>query len=642
MKALKEKRNSFRSLWRMGLVILSVFALVFMACGDSNTGTPDTPPVSNGGNGNGNGGDDGDDGDNGDNGTPPPPPANPIERLVVKDATITSFSKEGQAPTLTGLKVEIWYKLGGIKDADLADIRTIPLILGEAEINSDAPDTAKPVAITIYHKDDETVRERVMLPGVNALVTSTSGTSRGTSDDNVDTGWNNLHVDGTGAAGSVSPAAKNAAVFGAGDGTNTGGVSIASGASVTGEFYEDGELPEFGYPTVYVQYQGFSDVSGTWLTEATAANKGEETGDTGLYLWEPLTLNKNYVFSDYNGSFRDISDPVPATDVRYAYGIDDDPTDGKYVYFLVSKGRIHGSTANSSIYVRVPWASSFKFHYVRAVDVSVSWESAEAGKYPYLTQAEALKQTDWTAALLKRSDLKLTVYYQDADPIERDMSFFQRAVSLGVAGIVNDPVSSLLLDSSEENFGELLIGYYTSAPFNGRNPVGMGDFSNVAVHKLPIATFVEGSGFLKKQKTAGEGEAKDLIFIVNPDGPTWTGRIELEQLRAVQNTYDFWGMFSYQGGTAVEGSIIPGADFRVNFFPGTPLRVREVEDAEISFVVPSGAAMAGSAAVNAGGTTAPVLGPLSGNNKARIYSKFSGEEGQFTAKVYPVDYDAWN
>jgi len=37
MKALKEKRISLRSLWRRGLVILSLFALVFASCGESDT-----------------------------------------------------------------------------------------------------------------------------------------------------------------------------------------------------------------------------------------------------------------------------------------------------------------------------------------------------------------------------------------------------------------------------------------------------------------------------------------------------------------------------------------------------------------------------------------------------------------------------
>jgi len=38
MKALKEKRISLRSLWRRGLVILSLFALVFASCGESSGG----------------------------------------------------------------------------------------------------------------------------------------------------------------------------------------------------------------------------------------------------------------------------------------------------------------------------------------------------------------------------------------------------------------------------------------------------------------------------------------------------------------------------------------------------------------------------------------------------------------------------
>jgi len=37
MKALKEKRIGLRSLWRRGLVILSLFALVFASCGDSSS-----------------------------------------------------------------------------------------------------------------------------------------------------------------------------------------------------------------------------------------------------------------------------------------------------------------------------------------------------------------------------------------------------------------------------------------------------------------------------------------------------------------------------------------------------------------------------------------------------------------------------
>ena len=51
MKALKEKRISLRSLWRRGLVILSLFALLFAACSDSTT--EDTPSTNGDGDGSG-------------------------------------------------------------------------------------------------------------------------------------------------------------------------------------------------------------------------------------------------------------------------------------------------------------------------------------------------------------------------------------------------------------------------------------------------------------------------------------------------------------------------------------------------------------------------------------------------------------
>jgi len=46
MKALKEKRISLRSLWRRGLVILSLFALLLAGCGDSDSGDSNVPVSS--------------------------------------------------------------------------------------------------------------------------------------------------------------------------------------------------------------------------------------------------------------------------------------------------------------------------------------------------------------------------------------------------------------------------------------------------------------------------------------------------------------------------------------------------------------------------------------------------------------------
>ena len=605
---------------------------------DSNTGTPDTPPVSNGGSGgNGNGEGEGEgEGEGPGNGNGGGTEVTPlVERLVVT-GRVDKFSKEGQAPNLSGLTIEVWYKSGSVKAAVAGDILTIPAILGEAETNAEDPAEALPVAVTIYHKDDASARATVMLPGVNALVFD----SRGDASANVDSGWADGHLTTSAAA------TTKAAVFGNGDDTEPG-VAIESGASVGGDIYQDGELPDFVYPSVYVKYQGFgSGLTKTWLDTADDTNNGEETENEGLYRWEKLTLNKNYIFDDYNTSFREIDD-LASTDKRFAYGID---SEQGFAYFLISKGRTHGSTpaatglnatVNSSIYVRVPYTGTF--HYVRYVEVEeLSWESSEPEKYPFLTQAEALKvggRTAWTTKLLTRSNLKLRVYYYSGESIVRDIDFFRKAVNLKVAGVVNNPTTSLLLDSSEDNFGELLIGYYTSTAIydDVRDPIGKGDGTNVAVHKLPIATFVEGSGNLQKQKTAGEGEAKDLIFIEPPTG--WTGRISDERLGWVQTTYDFWGRFTYAPtNQTVDGAIIPGADFRVNFFPGNPLRnLREVGDVEISFVVPNKGQLSSSAsALNADNSD----GSFSGD-KLNAYAFFAGEEGLFTVKAYPRDYDQW-
>ena len=82
MKALKEKRIGLRSLWRRGLVILSLFALVFASCNTS--GEDDTPPTVV---------------------TPSGPKPTAIE-IVTKP---TQASYEGLPVDLTGLEVLVRY-----------------------------------------------------------------------------------------------------------------------------------------------------------------------------------------------------------------------------------------------------------------------------------------------------------------------------------------------------------------------------------------------------------------------------------------------------------------------------------------------------------------------------------------------------
>ena len=79
MKALKEKRISLRSLWRRGLVILSLFALVFASCGESSSSESGE---SSGG-----------------------------RRVtdIVFPEELTAFQYFGQEIDLTGLKVQVFY-----------------------------------------------------------------------------------------------------------------------------------------------------------------------------------------------------------------------------------------------------------------------------------------------------------------------------------------------------------------------------------------------------------------------------------------------------------------------------------------------------------------------------------------------------
>ena len=135
MKALQVKRNSLRSLWRRGLVIFSILALVFAfgACR-----RPVDPP--NGGpNGNG-------------NGPPPPPPArHVVEMNVLRGSQVMNF--EGQVADLTGLRVSLTWSDGTVSFSENpADFYTIPYILCRETV----PNQASPTQTGIQFHDDAT------------------------------------------------------------------------------------------------------------------------------------------------------------------------------------------------------------------------------------------------------------------------------------------------------------------------------------------------------------------------------------------------------------------------------------------------------------------------------------------------------
>ena len=599
---------------------------------DSNTADPYTPPIidptqpSNGNGGSGNGED------------PPPEVTRAIDRLVVT-GQVTSFSKEGMPPVTAGATVNVWYKDGTVVAAAAGDLFTVPAILGQAQINTVSPTQALPVAISVYHKDDPTKFATVMLPGVNALVVSGRGlavASVSPGSANVATGWGNVHVVSGGAIGGTGTNQSPAAVFGAGQGKNMG-VSIAASTTVAGSYYQDAALPAFSYPTVYVKYQGLTDFSKTWRTGSAANASATGTG-TSLYLWEEIKLDERYIFADYNASFSNlavnptVSGTTRTEAKRYAYGID---YDNKYVYFLISRGLTHGMTAagaapttpptgyvnpskaanNSSIYVRVPWHDdNFNFYYVRAVEVdNLDWESSEPAKHNFLTQAEALRITNWKTEILKADrNIRLKVYFDDQEePQIRGRDFLVRADQLGELIIIGDTKAALSMDSGDDGFGELKIGYYPARRnTNTLNPVDKGDFENFAAYPLPIAIYNQGSGKFVKQSSASE--PGPLVFYAGTAG--WANNaIDGSQLIAVQNTYDFVGTFTI-GNQTVDGVVMPGSDFETGFFPDrNALRVTEKEDKDVTFRIP--------------------------NNIARThaYYFFRGEEAEFTVTVYPAD-----
>ena len=108
MKALKEKRISLRSLWRRGLVILSLFALLFAACSDSTT--DDT--TTDGGSGSGSGANKG---------------------KIVNRIDITALPARqylGQPVDLTGIEATITFSDGTSKtESDVSKFAASPRIV---------------------------------------------------------------------------------------------------------------------------------------------------------------------------------------------------------------------------------------------------------------------------------------------------------------------------------------------------------------------------------------------------------------------------------------------------------------------------------------------------------------------------------
>jgi hypothetical protein len=116
MKAFKVKRVSLRTLWRRSLVILSLLALVFAACGSSS-----------------------DDNGNGGNG-PVVPPAGPtvVAINILRQPSVVSW--QGAPPDLTDLIAEITWSNGDVKiETDITKFTTTPGFCDDATYTSGTP-----------------------------------------------------------------------------------------------------------------------------------------------------------------------------------------------------------------------------------------------------------------------------------------------------------------------------------------------------------------------------------------------------------------------------------------------------------------------------------------------------------------------
>ena len=530
MKALKEKRNSFRSLWRMGLVILSVFALTFafVACGDSNSADPSgsipKPPTDGNTNGPGEGQTD-------------PPPTETPKKVVSFNVTGTpTVGYEGQKPPFTGLTVEVWWDNGKYDTFSGNDIAangftTVPAVLSAAYTNIVSGNATTLTAaawtpITVYHRETGVaINQSVTLPGVRAIDTS--------------------HTFG----------------------------SYTKGLSFTGSvgaFYEDDVTPGLGsiqVTAVYLPIQG----NGLSVT-ATGANG-------------PFTLDANYIFTDYWHGFPEYGKDNTGGPVenpyakRYAYGIDtSEKSDSKAgtVYALISKApdeHLHKKDNSDSKYVAVPLTTLYNINHVILGDYSLKAKGLENDGYLYwfsddtrflgnnasLSTAGVITNgtnnglnnpingfTDTTSGrkywedVIQNSTVSFDVHYMgvlDTETKTRDADMLTRAFALGNARVESVPNFRLYEDNPDAV--TLLLGYYGWDKLQATNVPNDEQWLNYMSFTIPIARFTEAVEFYRPNQTV-----KDIPIDQRPATGTTISKQLLDSIKA---TYILRGIYELAG-----------------------------------------------------------------------------------------------
>jgi len=536
MKAFKEKRNTFHALLGMGIVILCVFALALAACGDSNTGTvtnpgpgvvvPVNPTPAPGGNTEENGG------GNGGQQNPSVPPyvtgfyitafpplfddtftapddtevagigeyfdavigdstnfTDDLERYTHLAGFLATFPiyYEGEAPDLSksGLKVMVTYSDGTEKAGNLSDFGTKPAVLGEGDISKEYDydnivEADLKRSIQVYHKQLEGFSRSVFIPVVIPI---------DRDETHAATGWEDV--------------AK-------------AGASVAS-------LLEDAEAPSLTGASVFVKYPKTFQVSeydDAGSGSGTAISLTLPVDDEGF---KEVKLTEGHVFGDYYDGFG-----TAAAKPKYTRnGID-----GDSVWVLVSPagptGK-HGTTDNTTVFTKVGISKQV---YIRQVEINkpLEWKiENDTFTDEFYLQGQAAPTSAALVADLITAGIELKVTYNDGTYSIRDTDYVSRAIELKNAGIPPnttvakhfqpyEPGNDRNADKFIEDWDAGILGYFTFAYYSSLLPtyqrrIGQeGDYSNFVFGynqvdirpRIPVATYVVGSGKLKLKETYSE------------------------------------------------------------------------------------------------------------------------------------------
>ena len=537
MKALKEKRNSLRSLWRMGLVILSVFAIAFAACNKGGGGgtiidPPDPTPTAG-----------------------PPPPVSPAatDPYVISFTIVTQPNQpsyEGQPAKFGGMVVDVIYSNGKVvAKAPLSEFYTSPRIMGFTEITPEWTAASTPRRLPLYHKSNPTWHAWVELPAVVPL-----------------------HRSGANAfyAGSADKGAPPLG-YDADNGLKS------SGTLTKQAYFQDDYAPDFAGVTVLAAYPPYlirsdnagadvvydDDDNAVWSTSPAPGKKTINTlrANSGIAL-DLVTNREWYTFPD-----KEYDHPEGGRHHYFHGGIDPlarNSDRAGTINALISRGNGTATYPNKTLEFDFD-----DFYFVRYVEVNkpVKW-----GKYfeddPDYPSAYSTASAYWIAELVK-GDVELLVHYDGTPETKiRSAVEFYRAAYLGFAS-VTAPDFSLL--SNDPELVTCKLKYYSFYDtFYGTSIAGLWNLPNEAVSVVvPVAEFQDEVVIQRRDLTANPRPfqllgrpGRAITDNVTAGGPfTYTSNYAMsdEELLAFNKTFKLVGVYSLNGETVYGGGFSVGA-----------------------------------------------------------------------------------